>query len=366
MVARELADAGHRVDVFERRQHVAGNCHTERVDGVLVHRFGPHIFHTSNPTVWCYVNRHAEMMPYRLQVRATVGGEVFSMPINLHTINQVWRSKLHPRQAVELLASQLDEIEQPANFEEAALATIGERLYRMFFEGYTEKQWGRHPSEIPASVFRRLPVRCSYDDSYFDHRWQAIPRHGYTELVRSVLDHSNIGVHLGTEYPSCDEFDHTIWTGPLDAFFDHRHGRLGYRSLRFRSFTTVGDYQGTALMTYPDRAVAFTRITEHKHFAPWENHDRTVVTREYSHETGPNDEPFYPIRSEPDMAKLHAYLGDAGRSVGDVTFVGRLATYRYLDMDVTIADALHAAGRILGAIVARQPFPSLTHMEVPR
>lgn len=365
-MARELAEAGHRIDVFERRNHIAGNCHTEREAGVMVHRYGPHIFHTSNPTVWEYVNRHAEMVPFRLQVRATVGGEVFSMPINLHTINQVWRSKLHPREAVELLDSQRARIEQPANFEEAALASIGERLYRMFFEGYTAKQWGRHPSEIPASVFRRLPVRFTYDDSYFDHAWQAMPRHGYTELVRSMLDHENIGVHLGEPFPDDRRtFGHVVWTGPLDAYFGHRHGRLGYRSLRFESTVLDGDHQGVALMTYPDRQVKFTRVTEHKHLAPFEQPERTVVTREYSHETGPGDEPFYPVRSAADLTMLHAYLGDAGRCVGDVTFVGRLATYRYLDMDVTIADALHAASRILGAVAQRRPIPSLTHTEVP-
>lgn len=354
VIARELAEAGHEAVVFDTRDHVAGNCHTERdaESGVMVHRYGPHIFHTADETVWEYVNRHGEMVPYNHRVRTTVGGRVYLMPVNLLTINQLFGTALRPEEARAFVAGQADRtIAEPANFEEQALAMFGRDIYEAFFRGYTVKQWGLAPTEIPASVLRRLPLRFSYDDSYFDHPHQAIPREGYTAIVASILDHPGIEVRLSTRYDAEDrgEFDHSIWTGPIDAWFGYSHGRLGYRTLDFEEIRDTGDHLGCSVMNFGDLEVPHTRIAEHKHFAPWETHERTVCYRETSRLAGPEDIPYYPIRMVNDKSLLTRYL-DAARAESGVSFVGRLGTYRYLDMDVTIGEALRAAAGILAAV----------------
>lgn len=361
VIARQLAEAGHRVVLHDTRDHIAGNCHTERdaKTGIMLHRYGPHIFHTGNKRVWQYVNRHADMIPYRLAVRATAQRAVYSLPVNLHTINQVYGRTLSPGGARRLIASEVEPCEAPDTFEQAALATIGRRLYGLLFEGYTAKQWGRDPSTLPASVFHRLPIRYTYDDNYFTHPHQAIPRDGYTAMIGSILDHPNIGVELRSAYPF-HQYDHTIWTGELDAYFDRRHGPLAYRTLTFQRIDSGDLVQGCAIMTHPDRGIASTRCTEHKLFAPWEHHTGTVAMIEYSSEAGPGDTPFYPVRLADDEDRLRLYLDDAAAERG-VTFAGRLGTYRYLDMDVTIAEALTCADRILEAVGNHDRVPSLTH-----
>lgn len=363
VIAREVAQAGHEAVVFDIRDHVAGNCHTERdpQTGVLIHRYGPHIFHTGDERVWAYVNRFAAMMPYNHRVRTTVGGRVYSLPVNLHTINQLFETSLRPPEARAFIEAQADaSITEPSNFEEQALRFMGRRLYQAFFLGYTRKQWGLEPTEIPASVLKRLPLRFSYDDSYFDHPHQAIPRDGYTEIVEAILDHPRIEVRLSRRYGEADreEFDHSIWTGPLDEWFGFRFGRLGYRTLDFEEIRAQGDYLGCAVMNFGDLDVPYTRIAEHKHFAPWEEHEATVCFRETSRLAGEGDIPYYPIRLANDKSLLGRYLG-AARAEKGVTFVGRLGTYRYLDMDVTIAEALAAADGILQAVEAGDAVPSL-------
>ncbi len=361
VIARRLAEAGHEVDVYEQRDHVAGNCHTERDEqtGVLVHRYGPHIFHTDNERVWEYVNHFGEMVPFNHRVRTTVGGRVYLLPINLLTINQLFETALSPDEAKEFIAEQADDsIDEPANFEEQALKFVGRRIYEAFFYGYTKKQWGREPTELPAAILKRLPVRFTYEDSYFNHPHQAMPRHGYTAIVENILDHDGISVHLGTPY---DEglrggYDHSVWTGPLDAWFGYEHGRLGYRTLDFEPIRAEGDLQGCSVMNYGDYEVPFTRIAEHKHFAPWEEHEGTIAFREFSRACGPEDIPYYPIRLTHDKGLLGEYIGAAQQATG-VTFVGRLGTYRYLDMDVTIGEALTAADGMLAAIGAGEPIP---------
>lgn len=363
VIARRLAEAGHTVVVHDRRNHIGGNCHTERhaLHDVMIHRYGPHVFHTSNERVWRYVNDHAEMVPFRLEVRSVAQGGVYQLPVNLATINQAFGTAMGPNEARAFIAGQVEQYTRdPVTFEQAALATVGRRLYELLFEGYTTKQWGCHPSQIPASVFRRLPVRFNYDASYFDHRWQAVPRGGYTQLTASILDHRSIRVELGSDCPR-DGYEWTVWTGPLDAYFDHRHGRLGYRTLSFVDVASVGDYQGTPILNYPDLDVAWTRVTEHAHFAPWETHEHSVASIEYSRAAAPGDEPFYPIRSADDVAMLHDYL-EATRDTR-ATFAGRLGTYRYLDMDVTIAEALDCADRIVEALYLDGSIPSFTHQE---
>jgi len=363
VIARQLAEAGHDVVVFETRDHVAGNCHTERdpLTGVMVHRYGPHIFHTGDERVWSYVNRFGTMMPFNHRVRTTVQGRVYLLPVNLLTINQLFGTTLGPDDAQAFIAAQADSsIGEPRNFEEQALKFMGRRLYEAFFLGYTRKQWGLSPTEIPASVLRRLPLRFSYEDSYFNHPHQAIPRDGYTAVVAAILDHPRVEVALSTPYDAAERrgFDHSVWSGPLDAWFSHRYGRLGYRTLDFEEIRASGDHLGCAVMNYGDLEVPYTRVAEHKHFAPWEDHAGTVCFRETSRLAGEDDTPYYPIRLADDKSVLRQYL-DAARAERGVTFVGRLGTYRYLDMDVTIAEALAAADGILDAVAHDGPIPSL-------
>ncbi|WP_444893480.1 UDP-galactopyranose mutase [Microbulbifer sp. TRSA001] len=351
VIGRELAEAGYKIEIFEARDHIAGNCHTERDNetGVMVHKYGPHIFHTADQEVWEYINRYAEMMPYKNRVKAIYKGNVYSLPINLHTINQFFGKTLSPSEAKSWIESQADlSIENPKTFEEQALRFVGKDLYEAFFKGYTEKQWGLHPSELPASILKRLPVRFNYDDNYFNHPYQGMPKHGYTEIVTKILKHENITVHLSTPFdPSEREnYKHTFWSGPLDAFFNYKHGRLGYRTLDFKRSTQDGDAQGNAVINYTEESIPYTRITEHKHFAPWEDHDKTVIYHEHSRSCEEDDIPYYPIRLAGEVEILETYE-KAADSINDVTFVGRLGTYRYLDMDVTIREALDAAKKFL-------------------
>lgn len=344
VIARELASAGHKVTVIDERKHAAGNCHTERDPrtGVMTHVYGPHIFHTSNEKVWNYIQAFGEWVPFDHKVKAVANGSVYSLPINLLTINQFFRTTLSPREAQELISKKSIEISSPNNFEEQALHMIGAELYDAFFKGYTQKQWGTHPTELPASILKRLPLRFNYDDSYFSHKHQAIPRNGYTAIVDQILRMDGIELRLGVKFEEVSEpFEHIFYSGPLDRYFDYTFGRLEYRTLDFEILRTEGDFQGAPVINYCDATIPFTRITEHKHFSPWESHqfDQTICYREYSRRCGVVDVPYYPVRLAADETLLKKYVELALRSSG-VTFVGRLGTYRYLDMDVCIAEAL--------------------------
>lgn len=353
-IAHQLAQQGHQIKVIDGREHLAGNCHTYRDEktGVMVHQYGPHIFHTDNEMVWNFINKFGEMMPYVNRVKAITGGQVYSLPINLHTINQFFGKTLTPSQAQEFIKNQADdEINEPKTFEEQALKFVGKPLYEAFFKHYTIKQWGVEPSQLPASILKRLPVRFNYDDNYFNHKYQGMPKDGYTKIVENILNHPNITVQLNTLFDKNihqQGFDHIIWTGALDAYFGYELGRLGYRTLDFKKSYGVGDVQGNAVINYCDDSEAFTRITEHKHFAPWESHDESVLYTEYSRYCEQGDIPYYPIRLVDDKALLEKYVALAEQSSG-VTFVGRLATYRYLDMDVTIKEALEVADALIDA-----------------
>jgi UDP-galactopyranose mutase len=348
VIARELAESGRfEVDLFEERDHLAGNCHTSRDEktGVMLHHYGPHIFNTNREDVWSYVNRFATFGPYTNRVKATTARGVFSLPINLLTINQFFGKSMSPAEARLFLEGLGDlSITDPQTFEDQALRFLGRELYDNFFYGYTKKQWGVEPRELPASILKRLPVRFNYDDNYFTNRFQGIPVNGYTDLVERMLDHPAIRVHLGERFERQHQgrFDHVFFSGPMDAYFGFELGRLRYRSLVFERFDSTGDFQGNAVMNYCDEAVPFTRIAEHKHFAPWEEHEATVCFREYSKATEPGDTPYYPLRLETDKSLLRAYVDRAGQERG-VTFVGRLATYRYLDMHVVIGESLDLA-----------------------
>ena len=362
VIGRKLAEAGHDCQIIDARNHIGGNCHSRRdpETGVMMHVYGPHIFHTDDAEVWDYVNGFAEFMPFQNRVKTTAQGAVYSLPVNLLTINQFFGKTMRPDEARDFIAAQADDsITEPRNFEEQALRLIGRDLYEAFFKGYTEKQWGCSPRDLPASILKRLPVRFNYDDNYFFHRFQGMPRDGYTRMIGAILDHPRLSVQLNTPYDPAMRagVDHVFWSGPLDGFFDYRLGRLGYRTLDFERFTHDGDYQGCAVMNYGDREVPYTRITEHKHFSPWESHESSVCYREYSREAGPDDIPYYPIRLVREKALLEDYIALAEADAG-VTFVGRLGTYRYLDMDVTIREALDTADLFLSLLAEGGTMPA--------
>jgi UDP-galactopyranose mutase len=348
VLAHELAITGkYDITVFEERSHVAGNCHTTRDPdtGIMLHHYGPHIFNTSREDVWAYVNRYATFGSYTNRVKAITARGVYSLPINLLTINQFFGRTFNPAQARDFLASIGDaSIAEPRNFEEQALRFLGRELYENFFYGYTRKQWGVEPRELPASILQRLPVRFNYDDNYYQQRYQGIPVEGYTALVEKLLDHPAIHVHLNQRLSRAGarEFAHVFWSGPLDAYFDHELGRLQYRSLVFERIDASGDYQGNPVINYCEASVPWTRISEHKHFAPWETHEPTVCFREFSKLAEGDDVPYYPLRLQNDKSLLRAYM-DRAQTTPGVTFIGRLGTYRYLDMHVVIGESLDLA-----------------------
>lgn len=347
VISRELADVGYKVDVMDSRAHVGGNCYTERDKntGIMVHVYGPHIFHTDDEEVWNYVQKFGPLMPYKNRVKTTSRGQVYSLPINLHTINQFFGKTFRPDEARQFIKSlAVNDATAPQTFEEQALCFVGRDLYQAFLEGYTRKQWGCSPAELPASILKRLPVRFNYEDNYFSHKFQGMPLNGYTDIVASMLDHDNINVVLNTVFRRDDgrDYDHIFYAGPLDGYFNHELGRLGYRTLDFEKFYYSGDYQGCAVMNFGDVSVPYTRVTEHKHFAPWEDHTNSVCYREYSRACELGDIPYYPIRLSEEKAQLVEYVALAEQETR-VTFVGRLGTYRYLDMDVTIREALDTA-----------------------
>lgn len=362
VIAFRLADAGFQVTVVDARTHLAGNCYSERdaESGVMIHRYGPHIFHTDNECVWTFITQFGEFMPYVNRVKSTIGGGVYSLPINLHTINQFFGKTLNPTEAKAFLESIGDSsIADPQSFEEQALRFVGKDLYEAFFKGYTKKQWGLEPSELPASILKRLPVRFNYDDNYFNHKYQGMPKDGYTYLVERMLDHPNITVQLNTRVSreQAKGYEHVFYSGPIDEWFDCCDGRLGYRTLDFEAICVDGDYQGCAVMNYGDEFVPFTRIVEHKYFAPWETHEKSVAFKEYSRACEPGDTPYYPIRLVGEQKLLNKYV-ELARQEKHVSFVGRLGTYRYLDMDVTIAEALQAADVFLAAKANNSSVPA--------
>lgn len=363
VIARELADTGVKVVVFDSRSHVAGNCHTERdaESGVMVHKYGPHIFHTDNQSVWHYLNRFTEFMPYTNRVKTTTNGQVFSLPINLHTINQFFGRTFAPEEARTFIETDQADltIEHPETFEEQALRFIGADLYEAFLKGYTQKQWGCSPAELPASILKRLPVRFNYDDNYFSHQYQGMPKEGYTAIIEQILDHPNIALHLATSFSRdrAGQYDHVFFSGPVDAYFGFELGRLAYRTLDFKEIRAEGDYQGCAVMNYGEESVPYTRISEHKHFSPWEAHKKTICFAEYSRACEQDDTPYYPIRQVEEQAMLRNYVALAANEP-NTTFVGRLGTYRYLDMDVTIAEALDAAAQFLSLRNQKKPIPA--------
>jgi UDP-galactopyranose mutase len=346
-MARTLAEAGMAVLVAEQGTRCGGHCHTyrHRETGIMMHAHGPHIFHSDDAEVWRFVERFADFVPYVHRVVARTGGQSFPLPINLQTLRQFFSQSFDASEARDhlwKLARHYDHA--PRNFEEQARSTIGDQLYEAFFDGYTRKQWGLDPSELPASLFARLPVRFTADDSYYHHSRVAIPRQGYTALIERILAHPAIEIHLGLTATAATVrgFRHVVYTGPLDAWFDHRLGRLPYRTLDFEIHEAQGSFQGRAQVNYCDLTLPWTRITEHKYFMPQDDFDRTVYAVEYSRDCGPRDTPYYPVRLAREERLYGEYRQEAMRLSG-ISFVGRLATFRYIDMDVAISEARRAA-----------------------
>lgn len=356
------------VDVWDERSHIAGNCFTERdaATGIMVHKYGPHIFNTDRKDIWDYVNSFCEFRPYVHRVKARSNGSIYSFPINLQTINQVFGKTFTPAEGREFLETLGDRsIAEPKNFEEQALKFIGRELYDNFFYGYTKKQWGCEPSELPASILKRIPVRFSYDDNYHNNQYTGIPVNGYSVIVEKLLDLPSIKISLNKKYDWSDDismYDHVFYTGPLDGYFQHKYGRLGYRTVTFEPAVSQGDFQGTAQINYCDADVPHTRITEHKHFAYWEKHDQTITFKEYSKETGVNDIPYYPKRLAADIDLMKKYRADAEK-LSEVSFLGRLATYRYMDMHHVIAEALDFSAKFVEAINSNSKKPVFPNQE---
>ncbi|MBK8611228.1 MAG: UDP-galactopyranose mutase [Chitinophagaceae bacterium] len=357
VLAHELCKhSSCQIDVWDERNHVGGNCHTKRDEetGIMVHEYGPHIFNTDKKEIWDFVNSFVEFKPFINRVKANYRDNIYSLPVNLHTINQFFGKSFGPDEAREFINSLGDKtITEPASFEEQALKFLGMDLYKAFFYGYTKKQWGCEPSALPASILKRLPVRFNYNDNYYNNSYQGIPVNGYTELVEKLLDHPDIRVSLNKKFQYSEalqeNYDHIFYTGPVDAFFDYKYGKLGYRTVTFEKYTADGDHQGNAVINYCDESVPYTRIHEHKHFAPWEQHDKTVYFKEFSKETTEQDIPYYPKRLESDKEILNAYRAEALRIL-NISFLGRLATYRYMDMHHVIGEAILFAASYLLAL----------------
>ena len=349
--AHEAKKIGKKCLVIDRRDHIAGNVYTEEVEGINVHRYGAHIFHTSMKDVWGYVNQFAEFNNYVNSPIANYKGEIYNMPFNMNTFSKMW-GVVTPAEAKAKIQEQIDAegIGEPQNLEEQALSLVGRDIFEKLVKGYTEKQWGRDCKDLPASIIKRLPCRFTYDNNYFNDRFQGIPMGGYTKMVANMLE--GVEVRTGVEYKDLvaeqpDIADRVIYCGPIDSFYDYSLGQLEYRSLRFETeVLDETDHQGVAVMNYNEREVPYTRVIEHKHFE-FGTQPKTVVTREYPADWKPGDEPYYPINDERNTALYEQYRELADRE-GKVVFAGRLGGYKYYDMDKAIAAAFEVVKSELG------------------
>lgn len=354
--AHEMAQAGKRCLVIDKRSHIGGNIYTEDVDGIQVHRYGAHIFHTSDKEVWDYVNKLTEFNNYINSPVAVYKDELYNLPFNMNTFSQLWGIR-RPQEVKEKIASQIADlhITEPKNLEEQALSLVGPDVYEKLIRGYTEKQWGRDCKELPAFIIKRLPLRFTYDNNYFNDRYQGIPIGGYTQMVEKLLE--DVDVMTDTDFfeyrkEHADQFKKVVYTGMIDEYFDYRFGHLQYRTVRFDTERIEEEnYQGNAVVNYTQREVPYTRVIEHKHFAPEEERknpkDYTIISREYSEEWGPGSEPYYPVNDEKNGALYEKYR-ELAEKEENVIFGGRLGLYRYYDMDKVIRAALDASEKELG------------------
>ncbi len=349
--AREAARAGKKCLVIDKRDHIAGNIYTQEVEGIQVHRYGAHIFHTNNRQVWEYLGQFAEFNRYTNSPVANYKGEIYNMPFNMNTFNKLW-GVITPAQAQAKIQEQRAAagITEPKNLEEQAISLVGTDIYEKLVKGYTEKQWGRPCNQLPAFIIKRLPVRFIYDNNYFNALYQGIPVGGYTAMVQRMLE--GIEVRLGQDYLADKagwdaQAERVVYTGPIDAYFGSCYGPLEYRSVRFETeVLDMPNYQGNAVVNYTDAETPYTRIIEHKHFE-FGTQPKTVISREYSAEWKPGEEPYYPVNDEKN-GKLYArYKALADREEKTI-FGGRLGEYKYYDMDKVVEVALAKAARALG------------------
>lgn len=341
--AQEAKKAGKKCLVIDKRSHIAGNIYTKEIEGIQVHEYGAHIFHTSNKEVWDYVNGFAEFNRYTNSPVANYKGEIYNMPFNMNTFNRLW-GVVTPKEAREKIESQKREyaVENPENLEEQAINLVGPDVYTKLVKGYTEKQWGKRATELPAFIIKRLPVRFTYDNNYFNDNYQGIPIGGYTKMIEKMLE--GIEVRLEENFLENREqyqelAEKVVYTGMIDEYFDYCYGELEYRSLRFETEVIEEEnYQGNAVVNYTEYEVPYTRIIEHKHFE-YGTQPKTVITREYPKTWSKGDEPYYPMNDEKN-AQLYEKYSQLAQKEGNVIFGGRLGQYKYYDMDDTIAAAL--------------------------
>ena len=349
VVAHELVKRGEKCLVIEKRTHIGGNIYTENIDGINVHKYGAHIFHTDSKYVWNYVNQFAEFNRYTNSPIANYNGEIYNLPFNMNTFNKLWPDVITPEQAKKCIELQASEMagRVPQNLEEQAISLVGRDIYTKLIKGYTEKQWGRSCKELPAEIIKRLPVRFIYDNNYFNDKYQGIPIGGYTKIIEKMLE--NVEVKLGIDYLSDKKnfnsyADKIIYSGTIDSYFEYCFGELEYRSLRFETETIPEqNYQGNAVVNYTDASTPYTRIIEHKHFEPENemglNSDKTIITKEYPADWKIGEEPYYPLNNDKN-SRLYAKYKILAQNEPNVVFGGRLGMYKYFDMDDTIAEAL--------------------------
>ena len=338
--AQQMAARGKKILVIEKRPHIGGNCYTENIEGIEVHKYGPHIFYTNDEKVWSYVNRFAEFNNFVNRVKVRHKDKLYSFPVNLMTLYQLWGVKT-PAEARQKLKEAAIPNSNPQNLEEWVLSQVGREIYEIFFKGYTKKQWKKDPKDLPASIMRRIPIRLNFDDSYYNVRYQGIPIGGYRRLFERMLE--GIEIRLNTDYFAKRDYwdslaSRVVYTGKIDEYFDYKFGQLEYRSMRFENKILDGDYQGNAVINYTEEHVPYTRITEHKHFE-LKNCDKTVVTWEYPDDYDRDKVPFYPINDKTNDGIYALYKKEAEKQ-NKVIFGGRLAAYAYLDMGQCISEAM--------------------------
>ena len=351
--AYEANKAGKRVLVIDRRNHIGGNIYTKEVEGIQVHEYGAHIFHTSDKAVWDYVQQFAEFNRYTNSPVARYGDELYNLPFNMNTFSKMWGAKT-PGETKEIIDRQIEEagITEPKNLEEQAISLVGKDIYEKLVKGYTEKQWGKRATELPSFIIRRLPVRFVYDNNYFNDKYQGIPIGGYTQIIEKMLD--GIEVRLNTDFfderdALKQQADKLVFTGMIDAYYDYCYGELEYRSLRFETETLdMENYQGNAVVNYTEYEIPYTRIIEHKHFE-FGTQPVTVISKEYPSEWKRGDEPYYPVNDGKNEALAAQYRAMAEREE-NVIFGGRLGAYRYYDMDKVVEAALQAVERELDSV----------------
>lgn len=347
--AYEAKKKGKSCIVIDKRKHIGGNCYTENIEGINVHKYGAHIFHTSDKKIWDYVNSFAEFNNYINSPIAIYKDELYNLPFNMNTFSKMWNIRT-PGEAEEIIKKQIARLNigEPKNLEEQAIKLVGTDVYEKLIKGYTQKQWGRPCNELPAFIIKRLPLRFRYDNNYFNDRYQGIPIGGYTQIVEKLLE--GIEVKTDTDYfdfaKSGESFGKTVYTGMIDEFFDFCYGHLEYRSVRFETeILDTENYQGNAVVNYTDAEVPYTRIIEHKHFE-FSAAPKTVISREYSAEWKPGIDPYYPVNNDKNNALYEKYAKLA-ESRSDVIFGGRLGLYKYFDMDKVIAQAIQTAEKEL-------------------